>query len=39
MTKEDRNTFLSETEPGNLSLFYHFGGEYSFVPWTVNVRN
>ena len=39
MTNEDRNAFLSETEPGNLSLFYHFGGECSLVPWIVNVRN
>ena len=38
MTKEDRNAFLSESEPGNLSLFYHYG-EYSLVPWIVNVRN
>ena len=39
MTKVDCNAFLSESEPGNLSLFYHFGGEYSLVPWIVNVRN
>ena len=37
MTKMDRNAFLSESDSGNLSLFYHFGGEYSLVPWIVNV--
>ena len=39
MAKVDCDAFLSESEPRNLSLLYHFEGEYSLVPQIVNVRN
>ena len=31
IAKVDCNAFLSESESRNLSLLYHFGGDYTFV--------
>ena len=39
MAKVDCNVFLSESESRNLSLLYHFEGDSTLVPQSVNVRN
>ena len=39
IAKVDRDAFLSELESGNLSLLYHFGEDYTLVPWIANFRD